>query len=84
MFKWRSLAEVRKHLYIAYMIRRELDNEIIFGKVIVNKGYILCSVSAEEALVIKLDNICKLKLDYGIHDRAVSVFVFHNERICLN
>jgi hypothetical protein len=53
------------------MIRRETDesdNEIIYGKVTVQEGYILCAASTEEDLGSKLDTICKLKLDCGLHD----------------
>lgn len=51
-------------------IRRETDaggNEIVMGSAVVNEGKIWSKADSQEELMKNMDDICKLKLDYGIN-----------------
>ena len=69
------------------VIRRQPDesgNEIIYGKVTVQEGYILGMANTEEDLSSKLDAICQLKLDCGLHDSLPPGIMISNEIFILN
>jgi len=58
-------------------IRREFDaagNHIICGEVVVEEGKIWSMANDEAILAYNLDEICKLKLDMGIHKCSGSKF----------
>ncbi len=68
-------------------IRRDVDSNgdvIIYGKVSVLEGQIICAGYSEEDLGFKLDTICKLKLDCGLHDSLPAVIKISNETFFLN
>ena len=68
-------------------IRRDQDSKgdlIIYGKVTVLEGYIVASGCSEEDLGSKLDVICKLKLDFGIHTQPEKTCTIQNKKISLN
>lgn len=54
-------------------IRRETDvegNEIVLGSVIVNEGRIWSKANSQVELMRNMDDICTLKLDYGLHSHS--------------
>lgn len=53
-------------------IKRLEDNDgfiQVFGEVTVNEGKIVASANTEEDLTNKLNDICTMKLDHGLHDK---------------
>lgn len=68
-------------------IRRDQDSKgdlIIYGKVTVLEGNIVALGCSEEDLGSKLDIICKLKLDYGLHNTAAVVVKISNVLFFMN
>ncbi len=58
-------------------IKREIDadgNPVVFGSVIVEEGEIWSIAAREEQLGKNLDEICIMKLDYGLHIKPVRKF----------
>lgn len=54
-------------------IRRETDNDgnqIVIGSVIVHEGRIWSKAGCQEELMKNMDDICRLKLDYGLHSHS--------------
>jgi hypothetical protein len=47
--------------------KTEDGNDLIRGNVVVNEGKIWSSAESQEELGKYLDDICTLKLDYGLH-----------------
>ena len=68
------------------IVRKTSDDgkPIVFGKVVVNEGKIWSSADSEHAVVNNLDEICKLKLDCGIHKRDGVSTVVADKLLFLN
>lgn len=62
-------------------IKREIDNgqPIVRGSVCINEGMIYCKADNEDELGKKMDEICVMKLDMGIH-QSTGVFL----KVCGN
>jgi hypothetical protein len=64
-------------------ICREITSEgvsIVRGTVVVNEGKIWCSGETQEELGRFLDDICLLKLDYGLHaNTGVTAKIFETD-----
>jgi hypothetical protein len=58
------------HRTFTGVIRREVDadgNPIVLGQAIVREGMIWSKARTEEELTINMDEVCKMKLDMGLH-----------------
>ncbi len=53
----------------ATMLRKQDDNdqEFYVGAVIINEGEVIGRAETQAELERNMDDICKLKLDYGLH-----------------
>lgn len=58
--------------YIAQIIRERTEDgkEIVHGNVVINEGKVWSMADTEDGLGDNLDEICILKLDYGLHEKA--------------
>lgn len=52
--------------YIGYLKRNKVT-DVIVGFVTVEEGKIISVASSDDELTKNMDDICKLKLDHGIH-----------------
>lgn len=57
---------------------------IVRGNVVVKEGIIWSSAESQEELRKFLDDICLLKLDYGVHSAEVKTVTIYNIEFCLN
>ena len=51
----------------------ENDNDIVRCKVVINEGYVIGMAHTREQLGNNLDEICKMKLDFELHDTKLKV-----------
>lgn len=61
------------HRFYIGTIRREKDsdgNSIIYGSVIINEGKIWCMSENQDELGRRLDAMCSMKLDSGLHETS--------------
>lgn len=68
-------------------IRREVDvdgNPVVLGEVIVQEGKMWSISNTQNELVMNLDNICILKLDYGLHDEQAKFIMIAGIPFSLN
>lgn len=74
--------------FIAQIVREKTKDgkEIIHGSVIINEGKAWCVAESgsEEELGMFLDDICTLKLDYGLHEKAGITLKIAGEDFFLN
>ena len=74
--------------FMAQIVRdKTTDGEdIIRGSVVVNEGKIWCVAESgsDEELGMFLDDICSLKLDYGLHEKAGITLKIAGEDFFLN
>jgi hypothetical protein len=68
-------------------IKREKDEDgktFVHGSIVVNEGKIWSAAITQDELGNYLDDICTLKLDYGLHSRqGLSTEIFGTD-FCLN
>jgi hypothetical protein len=68
-------------------IRREVDgdgNPVLLGEVIVQEGKIWSKADNQEELMMNMDALCTLKLDYGLHFTCGISTIFSGFKIYFN
>jgi hypothetical protein len=72
--------------FMAQIVRDKTTDgqDIIRGSVVVNEGKIWCVAGSEEELGNYLDDICIMKLDYGLHEKAGITLNIAGEDFFLN
>lgn len=68
-------------------IRREIDgdgNPLVSGEVIVQEGKLWSKASSQEVLMKNMDDICRMKLDIGLHSHAGVTTQIFGEDFFLN
>ena len=56
------------------------DQEYFIGVVIINEGEAIGRAKSQAELERNMDDICKMKLDYGLHQtEAISSVIFHGD-----
>ncbi len=80
------MAQADKDRCFYGIIKREKDtdgNTFVFSRIIVNDGLICARASEQNELGKKLDEMCRMVLDYGLHnDSGVSIEIFGNKFFC--
>jgi hypothetical protein len=75
------------HRTFMAQITREITadgREIIYGKVVVNEGAIYAIGNTEDELGTYLDDLCVMKLDYGLHENAGIIIKIGETEFFLN
>ena len=70
--------------FIATRLRKKDDQgqEFVFGSVCISEGVVVSAAVNEEQVESYLDDLCKLKLDRGLHQaEGKSCLVFHDKFI---
>jgi hypothetical protein len=72
--------------FMAQLIRGKKPDgsEIIHGSVIINEGKAWSIGNNEDELGTYLDDICLMKLDYGLHEKAGITFKIAGDDFFLN
>ena len=57
--------------YTGTILRKNTEHGILcHGTVVIDEGKVVSVASSDELLAQNLDDICKMKLDYGLHKKA--------------
>jgi hypothetical protein len=72
--------------FMAQIIREKIENgqEIICGNVVIDEGKAWSMADTEDELGDYLDDICIMKLDYRLHEKAGIVTIISRKEFNLN
>lgn len=72
--------------FMAQIIKEKTEDgkEIVRGNVVINEGKVWSVADNEEELGTYLDDLCIMKLDYGLHEKAGITLKIAGEYFFLN
>ena len=76
-WKWKFIGEINRHTDVD-------GNKFVTGKIFVQDGYIWSMAGNQFDLSINLDEICRLKLDFALHDETAVACSIMDELFFLN